>query len=1504
MENDLHHDDTPADDDGVMEGAADDDMQPPQLTPNLPHARSSVTSSDLLHLIQYMEQTRLQDEARRRREEEERRQEDHARFTSLMQMLATPSHVPAPQHGPGPTGPNAPTSTSPQPSATTPSLSMPPPQKAIAQNPPPLRADATFQVFREWRRRWDDYSVMVDLSKLPRQKQLIQLRMCLTLETQRVLEHTLDIPPGTDKSVEEVLDALQQHIKSLRNEALRRRELLSCKQLEGEPFSDFYVRLKHIAEELDVCPGASSTCEETQLKMVILMGVRDEELVQKLISLDATASLQDVVNTCRSYEATRTAASAIRAPPSQLCATSTYKKQKGHKKTVASPQPSKPAAPCQFCARQHSSTDKCPATESNCRNCGHRGHFARTVKCPATTSQCQFCSRMGHYEKQCNMKNKAKTGPTSNATTQSLRKGKTSSCRRLGSVSSQTPKPVCISISHGDTVSRMYMLPDTGADISVIGPQHLETLKIPRSALQPSPPTTTLTADGSPMAPALGTLQATLTLGTRSCSAVLQVHNGVSMPLLSYGHCQELAIISPDFPKPIQEIKHVNRCNELPLPSNASPEDAKQFFLREFKDVLVSKEDLTSAPLKPMAGPPMRIHLKDDAVPFSISTPRQIPFAFRNQVKAELDSMTAQGIIKPADDEPSEWCHPLVVVPKDKGVRITVDLTKLNSQVIRPAHPSPTPFAAVRSVSPQAKYFTTADALCGYWQMQLAEEDQPLTTFITPYGRFQHCRGPMGFAATGDAYCLRGDLALQGLQNCVKVVDDILLFDEDLQTHFQRVHEMLLRCRKNGITLNRDKFMVAVPNVTFCGYRLTKDGIAADPDKVSAIRDFPRPANLTDLRSFMGLVNQLAEFTPDIASTAQPLRPLMSPKRAFTWTADHDEAFRRVKNALVSPPVLASFEPDRPVILQTDASRLNGLGYALLQDHGNGNLRLVQCGSRFLTDAETRYATIELEMLAVSWAMSKCRLYLIGLQHFTLMTDHRPLIPILNHYTLDAVENPRLQRLKEKVSSYMFTAVWRAGKQLHLPDALSRAPVSRPTQEDNIFCAESEAFLRTLITVNALTSEETSPPQTADRTLQDLCRAAQADPAYARLKDCVTTGFPSNRYDLHSDLLPFWKLRDNLSTDGDLVLYGARIVVPAALRRRTLTRLHDSHRGVEATKRRAKQTVFWPGIDSDISSTVAACEPCQVLQPSLQQEPLHNDDHPDRPFESVSADFFAVAGKSFLVITDRLSGWPVVIPCYNNTTASNTIRMFCRYFREVGVPLRLRTDGGPQFTSHDFQEFLQRWGVHHRISSPHYPQSNGHAEAAVKSVKYLILKTAPSGDIDCEDFSRGLLELRNTPNTSGRSPAQILYGRPLRSCVPAHSQSFSKEWQAKSEDCDRRAAARTMQATLHYDEHARPLPRLSVGQTVRIQDPTSHRWDKVGVIMGVFKPRDYEVRLPSGRVFRRNRRFLRPVLNTGADLLPQNPVVPCSDVEKSLPQTPPVVQRKSSRLQNKSPLEM
>jgi hypothetical protein len=165
----------------------------------------------------------------------------------------------------------------------------------------------------------------------------------------------------------------------------------------------------------------------------------------------------------------------------------------------------------------------------------------------------------------------------------------------------------------------------------------------------------------------------------------------------------------------------------------------------------------------------------------------------------------------------------------------------------------------------------------------------------------------------------------------------------------------------------------------------------------------------------MGMVNQLSNFSKEIAACAGPLRPLLKAKTVFVWLPEHTEAFLAVKKALLSPLVLAPFDKDLPIIQMTDASKKNGLGFALMQEKTNKSMSLVMCGSRFITETERRYAMVELELLAAAWAMEKSHMYLAGIDCFRLVTDHRPLIPILNAKMLSEMENPRILRLRRLV---------------------------------------------------------------------------------------------------------------------------------------------------------------------------------------------------------------------------------------------------------------------------------------------------------------------------------------------------------------------------------------------------------------------------------------------------------------------------------------------------------
>ena len=204
----------------------------------------------------------------------------------------------------------------------------------------------------------------------------------------------------------------------------------------------------------------------------------------------------------------------------------------------------------------------------------------------------------------------------------------------------------------------------------------------------------------------------------------------------------------------------------------------------------------------------------------------------------------------------------------------------------------------------------------------------------------------MGLSSTGDEYCRRGDIAIAGLSNVEKVMDDVIVFDDKFDHHVDRVRALLLRCREHGITLDPDKFKFAEKEVKFVGFTINAQVVSMDPDKLKAIAEFPIPSCLTELRSFMGLINQLGDFTTEVSTTADPLRELLKTKNEFRWAETHTITFQATKKALVTAPTIAHYDPSKPTALHTNASRRKCLGYALLQKHAD-KWRLVQCEHDF-----------------------------------------------------------------------------------------------------------------------------------------------------------------------------------------------------------------------------------------------------------------------------------------------------------------------------------------------------------------------------------------------------------------------------------------------------------------------------------------------------------------------------------------------------------------------------
>ena len=584
-----------------------------------------------------------------------------------------------------------------------------------------------------------------------------------------------------------------------------------------------------------------------------------------------------------------------------------------------------------------------------------------------------------------------------------------------------------------------------------------------------------------------------------------------------------------------------------------------------------------------------------------------------------------------------------------------------------------------------------------------------------------------------------------------------------------------------------------------------------------------------------------------------PLRPLLSTKNDFQWSVTHDQAFQTAKASLTVAPVLSFFNINKPTRLCTDASR-QGLGFVLQQQDISGTWSLIQAGSRFLTDAESRYAIIELEMLAVTWATTKCHLFLAGLQHFQVITDHNPLIPILNHHRLDEIENPRLQRLKIKLMAYNFTAEWVKGTKNSAPDALSRNPVTDPSPEDTL--AELDILSQpdlTIMEIRILTSTEPLPHR-----LDDLRQHAQEDTEYQQLQQFILHGFPQHRNQLPDACRRYWNIRNSLTIDDGLIVYGCRLLIPTKLRPVILSQLHESHQGSVRTKQRARLSLYWPGIDNDIDNTILSCQYCQDHLPSHLKEPIIQKLRPERPFQEIAIDLCSHAGHTYLIIVDCYTDWPAVITLHPNTTTYAVISALRQSFCRTAIPDTVWSDGGPQFTSKAFSDFAKRWGFLHKLSSPRYPQSNGKAEATVKSMKKLLQHSWNGRALDDEKFCRSLLQYRNTPSRKdGLSPAQKLFGHPVQDILPAHRRSFLPQWQRPLQEIVQQAEDTSQSSAAYYNLHAHNLPDIRVGSHVAVQNPQSRLWDIYGIVTEIGPHHRYYVKTAGGRVLIRNRRFLR-----------------------------------------------
>ena len=318
---------------------------------------------------------------------------------------------------------------------------------------------------------------------------------------------------------------------------------------------------------------------------------------------------------------------------------------------------------------------------------------------------------------------------------------------------------------------------------------------------------------------------------------------------------------------------------------------------------------------------------------------------------------------------------------------------------------------------------------------------------------------------------------LSGLDGIVCQMDDVLIFGRTKDKHDIRLMKALDRIHSAGVTLNREKCLFGQDSLKFLGHVVNKYGISADPDKVTAIKQMEAPQNISALRRFLGMVNQLGKFSSRLATTTQPLRALLSKKANWCWSVEQQAAFQATKEELLKPTVLALYNPKAKTKVSADASSF-GLGGVLLQQDNRG-WHPVAFASRSLTEVEQRYAQIEKEALATVWACEKFAAYLVG-GTSSIETDHKPLVPLLGTKHLDCLP-PRVLRFRLRLDRFDYTIHHVPGKELYTADALSRAPSSVAGTISQQFQNELESFVDTVTSVLPASSDRLEEYRTAQK---------------------------------------------------------------------------------------------------------------------------------------------------------------------------------------------------------------------------------------------------------------------------------------------------------------------------------------------------------------------------------------------------------------------------------------
>jgi hypothetical protein len=672
-------------------------------------------------------------------------------------------------------------------------------------------------------------------------------------------------------------------------------------------------------------------------------------------------------------------------------------------------------------------------------------------------------------------------------------------------------------------------------------------------------------------------------------------------------------------------------------------------------------------------------------------------------LKDYVEKSLAKGYIRPSK---SPARYPILFVPKKDGkLRMCVDYRRLNEITVKNRYTLPL-IQEMQDRVRGAKFFTRLDLREAYHKIRIKEGEEWKTAWGSRLGHYEYLVMPFGLTnAPATFQSFINDALREYLDDFASAyLDDVLIYSKTRKEHIEHVRKVLEALDKADMKVAGEKCAFHQQEVEFLGFILSTEGVKMDPRKVEAVQQWPVPKTVTEVQEFLGFANFYRRFVKGYSGVATPLTNMTKKERPFDWTANEQAAFDELKKRFTEAPILIIFDPEKEVVLETDASDY-AIGACASQLGPDGKLHPIAFYSRKMSPAEANYDIHDKELLAIVVAFQEWRVYLEGSKYpIKVLTDHKNL----TYFTTTKKLNRRQVRWAELLASYNFQIFYQKGTENGRADALSRRNDHREGRETE--------------TPYSILRKNPDGSLEYNHQVRAQSLVIQDDDWESRIRQAYSED------SMAQIVLQKPGSDTRIQIKEGVILMDGLIYVPQSLRSEIFKQYHDEktagHQGTDRTLERIQRMYYWPAMRKYTEDRIRRCDACNRNK-SNRHKPYGFMKSPKAPkgaWESIALDFIVklpsskepltgVEYDSIMVVTDRLTKYGYFLPYKEGSTTKDLAYLFMRHVASAhGTPQEIISDRDKLFTSKFWETLMDQLGIHHKMSTAYHPQTDGQTE--------------------------------------------------------------------------------------------------------------------------------------------------------------------------------------------------